>query len=402
MDFQINKVVRPGSLGRYAVVEIILAVILAVAELSVMRGEVTVPAVVVGMLTVGLVAVAPRFPVTASLLSLLLVLSPFVLGDVAPVFSMFFSALIVEIVVARGQLAVGLFLVIAQWALSTVDATTGVLFTDPVALAAVTFILLTAYAAGWFRHNHRRRQEDLRRELALQEQRQRTELARDLHDSVATSLTSVVMQAQALNLATPQSEESSYRQGLDNISDSARDALTHLRTMLRLLNEEPGNQEFRLRADGPPLSVTLEKAVRELEAHDMTVNVRVSVPPNAQVDRDTVAKVLTEMTSNAAKHSPRGSMVALVCGAEGDNVTLSMVNPVRDASSFPDGDDMSGGLGLGSMHARARKADGELVAGIITDDESSCGRSVHSAGPPESRRPVWRTTLRLPIIVTES
>ncbi|MGO3362698.1 MAG: sensor histidine kinase [Corynebacterium sp.] len=396
-------------------VETLFAAIIAGAELWIMNEELTVLAVAVAVLMVGLVAITARYPVLASLLSLFLLTSAFALGELAPIFSLFLAALVLEIVVARGQLTIGIFLALAQWALSTVDPVNQILVTDPMSLAMVAFVLIVAYMIGWNRHNNRRRQQTLRNSLAEQEREQRLELARELHDSVATSLTSVVMRAQALTLLPPGQEEQHAREGLEEISDSSRSALDQLRTMLRLLNEEPSSPAFRARADAPPLKRALSNAAKELKAHDLKVVTKFDLPRDvARVanrsddkegtwesdpwfDRDTVAKVLTEMVSNAAKHSTRHSTVILDCHVEETCLVLTMTNEVAVPALATDDSSLSSGLGLGSMQARASKAGGVLLTGPVEPEDMNNGHP--DAG--ESNAPLWRTALRLPIVVSE-
>ncbi len=400
---------------RLGTVETVFAVVMAVAELWVTDARVTAGSVLVAGLIVGLVGITARLPLIASILSLFLLTSAFVLGDVAPIFSLLFAALVLEIVVARGLLTVGVFLAIAQWALSAVDPMDQILVTDPVSLGIVAFLLAFTYLIGWNRYNHGRRQQVLRDSLANQEREQRLELARELHDSVATSLTSVVMRAQALNLAQAYGGDESTRQELEGISNTSRDALDQLRTMLRLLNEEPANTAFRTRTDAPPLRRTFSNATKEMKAHGFNVVTNVNLPKEIAraanrstvpdgvppagpwFDRSTVSKVLTEMVSNAVKHSRPRSTVTLTCTVEETCFVISMVNEVGQQSLAYDNSAMSSGLGLGSMQARADKADGVLLSGPENvPDKGSDGQASRESYPP-----LWRTTLRLPIVVDE-
>ncbi|MGO1948856.1 MAG: hypothetical protein ACTH1D_04435, partial [Mycobacteriaceae bacterium] len=114
-------------------------------------------------------------------------------------------------------------------------------------------------------------------------------------------------------------------------------------------------------------------------------------------DRDTVAKVLTEMVSNAAKHSTRHSTVILDCHVEETCLVLIMTNAVAVPALAADDSSLSSGLGLGSMQARASKAGGVLHTGPVEPDDVNNGHP--DAG--ESNAPLWRTALRLPIVVSE-
>jgi signal transduction histidine kinase len=431
---RLPPVLRTRRLTQLGVIETVLATALTVFELASTPDDAFVGTALLAGATLLLVAGTARIPVAASMLSLLLVLAAFVVDGIFPLYSIFFTMLIVEIVAASGQILLGGSLACAHWVLTAVDPQAGALSTDVTALTLVGAMLAAAFLIGCFRANHARQQERLRTSLAEQERQQRLELARELHDSVATSLTSVVMQAQALTLLPPGDGET-HREGLDNISDSSREALSNLRTMLRLLNENPNRTSFRTRVASPPLEVAIARMRQELEAHSLDLRPTVDLPddvaavvnatdvpgspvvrdvPGATaatgtpwIDRDTAVKVLTEMTANAAKHAAPHTTVDLTCTVQDGTFVVTMANAVPSRpghTTSPDGDDVvSTEMGVGSMRARATKAGGTLEAGLtVPGDETGSVRTGEgpALGGPESR--LWRTTLRLPIVVIKS
>ncbi|MGO1640981.1 MAG: sensor histidine kinase [Candidatus Corynebacterium faecigallinarum] len=410
-------------------VETVIAAGMAVAQLWMLEEPVGPLAILVASLMVGVVALTARLPLVAALLSLLVPTSALFLGSFAVLFALFYAALVLEIVVVRGLLTVGIFLFIAHWALSTVDLVHQVLYIDLMSLVMVFVVLLVAYLIGWNRFNQHQRQQMLRDSLAQQAREQRLELARELHDSVATSLTSVVMRAQALGLATEGTGDTETRSQLEGISDTSRDALDQLRTMLRLLNEEPASATFRTRGDSRPLKKAFSTVSKEMRAHGLKVSTTVDLPWNVNraanrptlpdapspgspwFDRDTVSKVLTEMASNAVKHASPRSTVMLDCYVDGTCLVLIMSNDITGQSSSEDDPVLSSGLGLGSMQARASKAGGVLKSGIMRRDATfvEAGPTGKTTGHGEKNLPdgeessalVWRTLLRLPIVVIE-
>ena len=102
-------------------VETVIAAGMAVAQLWMLDEPVGPLAILVASLMVGVVALTARQPLVAALLSLLVPTSALFLGSFAVLFALFYAALVLEIVVVRGLLTVGIFLFIAHWALSTVD-----------------------------------------------------------------------------------------------------------------------------------------------------------------------------------------------------------------------------------------------------------------------------------------
>lgn len=413
------RILRASRITRLGVVETVLAASLIGFELMEAPGPASVGTTVYAAITLVLIAGAAKFPVAVSTLSLLMVLSSFLVADLLPLYSVFFTMLIVEIVAASGQILLAVCFTFAHWALAAVDPVAQALITDIVSLTVGGIMLTAAFMLGYTRARHQQQQRKMRASLAEQEREQRLELARELHDSVATSLTSVVMQAQALTLLPP-SAEHDHRQSLDNISKSSREALANLRTMLQLLNERPNRVSFRTRTASPPLDVAISRMEQELEAHSLGLRATVTLPPDiagvlndpastdsksgdedASVDRDTVIKVLTEMTSNAAKHSSPHATVHLDCRIDSDMLEVSMTNPTRRPTS-PD-ELTSGGMGLGSMRARATKAGGTLTAELHRRHPGNS--TIEAPSPPRAggaETHFWRTTLRLPIVVTKS
>lgn len=413
------RMLRASRITRLGVVETVLAASLMGFELMEAPGPASAGTTGYAVVTLALIACAAKFPVAVSTLSLLMVLSSFLVADLLPLYSVFFTMLIVEIVAASGQILLAVCLTFAHWVLAAIDPVAQALMTDIVSLTVGGIMLTAALLLGYTRDRHQRQQKNMRASLAEQEREQRLELARELHDSVATSLTSVVMQAQALTLLPP-GEEHNHRQSLENISESSREALSNLRTMLQLLNEKPNRVSFRTRTASPPLDVAVGRIEQELEAHSLQLRARLQLPPGiaavlndpapaestkadaaAWTDRDTVIKVLTEMTSNAAKHSSPRATIHLECRVDGDVFEVSMTNPTRRPT--PPDELTSGGMGLGSMRARATKAGGTLTArlhGGRTGDSTVEAPELPGAGGGETY--FWRTTLRLPIVVTKS
>lgn len=336
------------------------------------------------------VALMSRWPVLGAALTLPLlpVVTYFFGGSGA--LSMMVVAVVIEFVVSRGLMAAGAVLALVHVALSCVDLSEQSLFLDPLGLLLVALLLTIAYAFGYNRYAQRRRRRELQQSLVESQRRQRLAVARDLHDSVATSLTSVVMRSQALELSVPgDSEEADrLRTELTGISETSRTALEQLRAMLRVLNTElPG--ESSESAEPPTVRAALRDTVNELRAHGLKVDTAVDLPAGNRlpVDRDAVARILVEMTSNAVKHSPPRSTVTLDCRvgttADGSRFLLSMTNGIGKGVLSDDGDTalFSTHIGLASIQSRAADAGGSIEMGRVPGNT-----------------PLWRTALSLPIV----
>jgi signal transduction histidine kinase len=331
-----------------------------------------------------------RWPLLGAVLTLpVLPFATFLMGNSGAI-SMVVAAVVIEIVVSNGLLTMGAALVIAHVLLSSIDLTNQTFSVDPLGMLLLAVFFVISYTVGYNRYIQRRRRLELQYSLAESQRRQRLTVARDLHDSVATSLTSVVMRSQALELTLTGDDEEAVRvrRELEGISENSRTALEQLRAMLRVLNTELPD-EPSVSSNPVPVRDSLRNAVNELRAHDLRVESRVELPraAAARVDENAVARILVEMTSNAVKHSPSRSTVVLDCHVESSGgsprFVLSMSNPVADASptESPENQLFSTHIGLSSMRSRASDAGGSMTMG-------------REEGTPA----LWRTALTLPIV----
>lgn len=369
----------------FGVPEVVLAVLVLVTEFTVSSEPVTLASVACAAAGVLLVTGGIRWPQTMAVLSVPFAAAcSYVAGDASTV-AVFFIVIIIEVVTAGGLAAVGLILVLVHTGLSMVDFSSREIYTDPAVMAVILVILGTGFLIGRNRMIQSVRNANLRQSLADSQRRQRLDLARELHDSVATSLTSVVMRSQTLELTATGDENAEVRSGLEDISRTSREALEQVRTMLRLLNSEIQSvPDAADSAPPPPVRTALAMATRELQAHRLRVTSTITLPRAGEplVDRRTLSRVLTEMTSNAVKHSPDHTTVDIRCRTTDDALIVSMTNPVTTGDDEKD-PALTTHLGIGSMTTRAAAAEGRLTAGPLTQDDDT---------------QVWRTTVTLPIV----
>lgn len=202
------------------------------------------------------------------------------------------------------------------------------------------------------------RGERLEREAAQQaalaaiEERHR--IAREMHDVVAHSLTTMVVQADGARAAGAH-DPSVTAPALGTIAATGREALAELRGMLGVLrSEEPGPQAPQPRlADLPGL-------LDEARAAGTTVTAR--LPEERTVVPDGVAltayRIVQEALTNVRKHAgPAAVRVAL--RAEPGAVVVEVRDDGRGAAAPDDGR----GLGLTGMRERVAAHGGSLSAG---------------------------------------
>jgi signal transduction histidine kinase len=191
-----------------------------------------------------------------------------------------------------------------------------------------------------------------RERAAVAEERAR--IARELHDVVAHSVSTIVVQAEA-GEALLDREPERAREAFEAIRGSGRQALVELRRLLGLLRRD--EDEFAL-VPQPSLE-HLDALVDHVRGVGLPVRVEIEgerrrLPPGVDLS---AYRIVQEALTNALKHGGRaGAVVRVRYGA--DDVELEVVDDGPGASN---GD--TGGHGLTGMRERVRVYGGELETG---------------------------------------
>lgn len=187
--------------------------------------------------------------------------------------------------------------------------------------------------------------------------RERTRIARDLHDIVAHTLGVVIAQADGGRYAGRKDPEQALR-ALDTISDMSRAALSDIRSIVGVLRE-PSDSDSSL----TPQPVThdiasLIERVKESGIDIAFVELGVNHPLPAGIG-NALFWICQESVTNSMKHG--GPHVAIVIKLEWQDrdVSLSIVDNGRGASVISDGK----GNGIIGMSERAALFGGTLEAG---------------------------------------
>lgn len=186
---------------------------------------------------------------------------------------------------------------------------------------------------------------------------ERAALARDMHDSISHHLATIAMHAGAMAYREDLSPEA-LRRSAGTVRDAAQQANRELRTVLTGLRSTEGDQPL---ASAPTLEGIVERCREEgqqaelhwegLTAEDLLTR-----------DRSTVvalARILTEVTVNAAKHAP-GAPLQVTLLRSDQRVVLQARNPLPTA---PVTSATSTGHGLLGVQERARLLGGEARYG---------------------------------------
>ena len=193
---------------------------------------------------------------------------------------------------------------------------------------------------------------------------ERERLAREIHDTVAQSLTGLVMLSQQARSSVAAGDAAAGLAQLDLIESSARDALTDARTLVAA-TASPG-------LDSGDLADALRRLAGRF-SRESGVAVTVDVEPGLALPRDhqvVVIRAAQEALANVRKHSgSRSAHVALVRGAgvagdagvfRGSGAVAGVVLSVRDEGSGFDPAASRDGFGLDGLDERLRLAGGRL------------------------------------------
>ncbi|HVE85292.1 MAG TPA: sensor histidine kinase [Myxococcales bacterium] len=186
-----------------------------------------------------------------------------------------------------------------------------------------------------------RLQADLK-EMAVVEERNR--LARDIHDGLGASLSSLIIQSEyLLHLA----KDEALRKEIGELKASAEESIEELRRSLRMMRED-----FELASVVEEYVRTLRDRT-QLQIDFQRSGVEPRLPPGAQL---TLFRVLQESLSNCARHSGAGQVGVELRFGE-DQVELKVRD---DGKGFDPEQKRAGHYGLLNMRERARKSRGQL------------------------------------------
>jgi len=193
--------------------------------------------------------------------------------------------------------------------------------------------------------------EGLSRRLMLFEER--SIIARELHDSLAQSLSYMKMQvARISKLFEKKAPEENVREGLEDLQQGLDAAYKHLRELLTT---------FRLKLDAPTLFLALKTTTDEFdkmrEGVEIVLKYNLEHCPLSANEDIHILQIIREALTNAIKHS-QANRIELKCEHGDNNKTIFSVadngigisaNPYKDHH-----------YGLSTMQERAKLVEGEF------------------------------------------
>lgn len=241
-----------------------------------------------------------------------------------------------------------------------------------------------------FKERARRLEYEQEQERRLAAQDERTRIAREMHDIVAHSLSSIISQADGARYAaasartaraqqaqqlTEQAEQSSRAQSepdiaeqtLELIADTARDSLTQMRSLLGLLRTDEATAYAPVPTlnDVPALVEQSRRAGLPVTFTGITGTMARTLPQGAEL---AAYRTVQEALTNALKHSPgAATTVTIHWGDEG--LELQVQNePVSPAAAQHIARPVPGsGNGLRGMSERIALYHGTLTYGLQPD-----------------------------------
>ena len=191
------------------------------------------------------------------------------------------------------------------------------------------------------------------RDIEQAELRQRTELARDLHDTIGHHVSAIAIQAQA-GRALAGSHPDRALDVIATIEDAASRALTEMRAIVGVLRDttEPDL--------APQPGVTdIERLARDSGAPRISVHLSGALDDLPSAVGVALYRIAQEAVTNALRHARNATRVAIEVGAGGEGVRLT----VRDDGDAPTASHPASGFGLVGMRERTTMLGGTLFAG---------------------------------------
>ncbi len=209
----------------------------------------------------------------------------------------------------------------------------------------------------------------------------RVEIAREMHDLVAYSMSQTALRAQ--RAAADTSYSLAARKEFAAIESTATDALHELRLILRALRKDEKVRDQNRTTGLGTVVLDLEESVRavadDLSTSGYTVTYRCRGDrPYSRLQAATLSRVLREMSSNVLRHADRFQPVTITLTQDADKARLVMTNGVSSSSrhTLP-----SSGMGILGMQERLSTIGGSLATLL---DNGTWLASASISFPPSS------------------
>lgn len=248
----------------------------------------------------------------------------------------------------------------------------------PGRFLGVTVVLLIVGLLGERFRSRRDRwaryQAEVRRTRISTEQAERVRMARELHDVLAHSLSSINVQA-GMGLHLIESRPERAAEALAAIKTASKDALDEVRSVIGALRSDPSGQPPTRPQPGLDRLEELAEPART-SGIDVVIENALESPPSSAVQL-ALYRIVQESMTNIVRHSDARA-VTVTLSELGDAVELRVAD---DGTAAPPADRPADARGLVGMEERAVLLGGSLEAGPVR----SGGFVVHAVIPQGAR-----------------
>ena len=263
--------------------------------------------------------------------------------------------------IAAGVLEVGVILASVRFALPGESLVSSLVFLTGMVTAAL-FVGMTlrarrAYLASVVDRAARLEIErDHQAQLAAT--RERTRIAREMHDIVAHSLSVIIALADGASLSVDQ-DSVAASEAMRTVSATGRQSMAEMRRLLGVLRDD---QEPSSRAPQPGLDQVPELAERLRKVGPRLELVVVGRPRSLPPTEDATAyRIIQESLTNVMKHATGATEVCLLLSWQADELQIEITDDGQPA----DLNGISRGHGLNGMSERVAMFAGYLTAGPL-------------------------------------
>jgi signal transduction histidine kinase len=272
--------------------------------------------------------------------------------------------------------------------------------TEPYEAIFQALIFLTAWVAGTLSRAKRaslqaaqsradRAEAELDRQASRAAERERTRIARELHDVVAHHVSLMAVQAEAATSLLPDRPQQA-RRSVEIISDTARQALTELRRLLGVLRSPSERLETAPSASLGELGEVLDQ-VRGAGL-DVDLEVVGTPGPLAPGVDLTAYRIVQEALTNTIRHA-QASRAAVTLSYEPGYITVCVADSGPGGGPPPGENGSAAAAGPGSPRRVPQPAGAGLGLAGIAERVASCGGNL-TVGPTPAGG--FAVTARLP------
>ena len=190
----------------------------------------------------------------------------------------------------------------------------------------------------------------------LAESKARSQIARELHDIVAHSLSVMIVQAEGGKAAAAKRPEAAG-EALTTIAETGREALSEMRRIVGVLRDEPNQGQVDF-APAPTLDDLAELVERASDR--ASLEVRGQPPKVSAALALTVYRVVQEALTNFLKHAGPEATAQVTVTYGMRDITLDILDNGAGVSA-DDGQGGSSGHGLRGMNERVASMGGRLL-----------------------------------------